>query len=321
MNKDKKIIILSLVLLVLLGGAVYFFVIQKESPGQLAAIKDKAEKFINEKMLSPGSDAKITDIVEERGLYKIIVSVKGQSLTAYISQDGKNFFPQVFDIDGAPATPSATPKPVSKTDVPDVELFVMSYCPYGLQMEKGILPVVELLGSKINYSLKFVNYAMHGDKEIQENMTQYCVSQQGLSQLNNYLTCFVKAGDSAACLSSAKINTAKLNSCVSAIDAQFKITEKFKDKNQWNSPQYPPFDIFKDDNTKYEVSGSPTIVINGTTVSADRDPQSLLNIICSAFSNQPQECSQKLSSDAPSAGFGEGTTSGSSADSGCANTQ
>jgi len=337
MSKDKKIIIATIILLVLAAGG-YFFItknypnfLQKPTAANLEAIRAKAEKFINDNLVKPGTQAKIKDIAEESGVYKITVSVGSQDVVSYISKDGKEFFPQAIDMDtaGKTASSSSTPTPtanqsVSKNDKPSVELFVMSYCPYGLQMEKGILPVVELLGTKINFSLKFVDYSMHGDKEIQENMTQYCIGQQSFGKLDSYLNCFVKAGDSAACLSSAKIDTAKLNSCISAIDTQFKITQTAKDQSAWISGQYPPFNIYQTDNAKYNVSGSPTLVINGTTVSANRDPQSLFNLICSGFNNPPSECSQeltsdtRLSSDTPSPGFGEGTAAGSNSNAGCA---
>ncbi len=198
---------------------------------------------------------------------------------------------------------------VPKKDVPDVEVFVMSYCPYGLQMEKGILPVAELLGSKINFQLKFVDYAMHGQKEVDENLRQYCIQKEGFVKLNNYLSCFVKQSDVNSCLSTAKIDSAGLTSCISQTDAQFKINDKVADKSQWRTTQFPPFDIYQADNTKYSVQGSPTLVINGTLVQSSRDPQSLLDLICSGFSNQPNECKQKLSSTTPSPGFGEGTGS------------
>ncbi len=45
----------------------------------------------------------------------------------------------------------------------------MSYCPYGTQAEKGILPVVALLGDKIDFKLRTVHYVLHGDKEDLEN--------------------------------------------------------------------------------------------------------------------------------------------------------
>jgi len=312
---DKKIIIASLVLLALVAGAVYFFEFQKNPPTAtaLAAIKAKAEKFVNEQLMSPGTQAKIKDIVEENGLYKVTVAVGDQDLTAYISKDGKNFFPQAFNMDSPQPEPSETPaKTVDKSDVPNVELFVMSYCPYGVQIEKGILSVLDLLGSKINFSLKFVSYSLHGDKEIQENLRQYCIQQQGLDKLENYLKCFVKQGDFSACLTEAKIDSIKLADCTSATDAQYKITETAKDQNLWNGSQYPPFDINKAENIQYKVSGSPTLVINGTAVSTQRDPQSLLNSICAAFLTQPDLCNQKVSTSSPASGFGEGSTAGAS---------
>ena len=325
--QNKKIIVISLVLIALAAGA-YFYVskgnINFTSAKQKEAIRVKAEKFINEKMVQPGTEAKIKSIVEENGMYKIFVSVGSQELSAYISKDGKNFFPQVINMEEPAETESIMPQSeqganqtVPKNDKPEVELFVMSYCPYGLQAEKGILPVLELLGSKINFQLKFVDYAMHGQKEVDENLRQYCVQKQELGKLNSYLNCFVKQDSADACLKEAKINASSLAGCVSQADAQFKINAKVADKSQWRNQQFPPFDIYQADNVKYSVSGSPALVVNGTTVSAQRDPQSLLNLICSGFSNQPAECQQKLSGDAPAPGFGEGT--GSAANSSCEN--
>jgi len=324
MDKDKKIIIVSLILLALVAAAVYFFKfngkISFAPASQLDALKAKTEKFINEQMVSPGTQVKIKSLVEENGLYKITVNLQGQDVSAYVSKDGKNFFPQAFNMDTAQASPSATPTPkaISKEDTPNVELFVMSYCPYGVQMEKGILPVLDLLGSKIKFNLKFLDYSLHGDQEIQENLRQYCVQQQGFDKLTQYLKCFSEQGNADTCLSQAKINISALTSCISATDKQFKITQNAKDQTLWKGGQYPPFDINKADVTKYNVTASPSLVINGTVASAARDPQSLLKVICSGFSNQPQECSQQLSSDSPAAGFGTGTSASTNSTSGCA---
>ena len=188
----------------------------------------------------------------------------------------------------------------------------MSYCPYGTQMEKGILPAVTALGKKVNFEIKFNDYAMHGEKELKENLVQYCIQKEQASKFNEYLTCFLKSSDSAACLASAKINTSKNDSCVAKTDKEFNVTDDFKNNTNYKGP-YPGFDISKDDNAKYNVGGSPTLIINGTEVSAARDSASLLKTICSAFKEAPEECNTVLSSASPAAGFGEGTTSGSTA--------
>ncbi|MEK7161047.1 MAG: hypothetical protein AAB724_03390 [Patescibacteria group bacterium] len=316
---DKKIIAISLVL-VALGAGAYFYNanggLNFTSAKQMEEIKAKTEKFINEKLMQPGTTAAIIkSIVKENGLYKVSVDVGGQEIPAYISQDGKNFFPQVISMEAATSTADqAEPSPdqaVPKTDKPSVELFVMSYCPYGLQAEKGILPVSNLLGSKIDFQLKFVDYAMHGDKEIDENLRQYCIQKNSPGKLSAYLECFIKQDNASACLISAKIDSSSLTACVSQTDAQFKIKEKAADKSQWRTSQFPPFDIYQADNAKYGIQGSPSLVINGVSVQAARDPQSLLTLICSGFNNPPSECQQELSASAPSPGFGEGTGSAS----------
>lgn len=327
--QDKKIIAISLVLIAL-GAGAYFYTskgnINLTSAGRLEAIKAKAEKFINEKLVQPGTGATIKSIVEESGMYKILVSVGTQEIAAYISKDGKNFYPQAYDMDeqktaqaspGAPTDPApSADQKIAQKDKPVVELFVMSYCPYGLQMEKGILPVVKLLGSKINFQLKFVDYAMHGQKEIDENLRQYCIQKEAPKKLFSYLDCFTKQDNANACLLSAKIDASSLTACTGRTDTQFKISAKAADKSQWRNSQYPPFDAYQADNAKYNVQGSPALVINGTPVRPARDPQSLLNAICSGFTNAPSECREKLSATASAAGFGEGAGSASGSECG-----
>ncbi len=194
---------------------------------------------------------------------------------------------------------------MAKTDKPLVEAFVMSYCPYGTQIEKGLIPVAELLGNKINFSIKFCDYSMHGQKEVVENLLQVCIQNVDNTHYLPYLSCFLNASDSAGCLKSANVDTAKVNACVAATDAEYNVTADYNDKSKWVSGQFPPFNVYEDLNTKYGVQGSPTFVLNGVVVDGvGRDPESLLTAICGTFKTKPAECSQTLSSTAPSTGFG-----------------
>jgi glutaredoxin len=325
----KKIVII-LAVLVVLGGASYKFFGAKTAGSILSPeeAKAKATEFINSNLVSDGTVADVKDITEEQGLYKITVNVGGQDFDSYLTKDGEKFFPQVLNMTeqldaatnsdtAAPATEAQTV--ASKSDKPKVELFVMSECPYGTQIEKGILPVIEALGNKIDFTLKFCDYAMHGEKEVKEELNQYCIQKEQADKFNSYLTCYLEAGDSASCITKAGIDTAKRDACVSATDKQYKVTEKFNDKSTWSNGQFPVFDIHKSDNEAYGVQGSPTLVINGAQISSSRDSASLLSTICSAFNNQPEECSKELSSASPSAGFGTGTApaSGSGAAATC----
>ncbi len=293
--------------------------------------KKTAEDFINNFLMQGGSKATIKDVTTEYGLYKMSVDITSDVVESYMTKDGKLFFPQALnvaevtaakngtgaaDASGSAAAPSATV--TKKSDVPVVELFVMSYCPYGTQIEKGMLPVLAALGNKINFELKFCSYAMHGEKELKENLLQYCIQKEQNAKFEPYLKCFLENSDSASCLASTGVNAAAANQCATKTDTQFKVMANFTNKIGYQG-SYPGFDVEKADNTKYSVGGSPTLIINGEDIQSGRDSASLLKTICSAFNNAPKECSTVLSSDAPAPGFGTATApaSAGSAAAGC----
>jgi len=323
----KKIVIV-LIILVALGGAGYKFFGAKTANAILSPeeAKAKAGEFINANLVQAGTTVDIKGITEEGGLYKIVVNVGGQDFDSYLTKDGTKFFPQVLDMKAAAAKTDTSDtaaagggsEVAAKSDKPNVELFVMSHCPYGTQIEKGILPAVEALGDKIDFTLKFCDYAMHGEKELNEELKQYCIQKEQTDKLNGYLKCFLEAGDGDGCIAKAGLDKGKLDACVSATDKEYKVTEKFNDKSTWSNGQFPVFDIYKADNEKYGVGGSPTLVINGAQVTSERDSASLLATICSAFNTAPEECSQSLSSTAPAAGFGTGAAPASASGGGAA---
>ncbi len=289
---------------------------QNLSPQQAEA---KAKDFIEGNLVQEGMEVKVKGVSEENNLYKITIDVQGQEVDSYITKDGESFFPQVMDIkemeeqsQAQAETEEQQNQPVPKSDKPKVESFVMTYCPYGTQVQKGLLPVIETLGDKIDFDFKYVDYAMHEKEEIDENLRQYCLSQQEEDAYYNYLDCFLKDSQSENCLTEAGVDTNSLETCMEETDQEYKITEKFEDKNNWED-QFPPFDIHKEENEKYEIQGSPTLVINEQQTTSGRDPQSLLDKICSAFNEEPEECQEELPSEEPEPGFGEGTTSGGSA--------
>jgi hypothetical protein len=203
-------------------------------------------------------------------------------------------------------------KCMEKKAKPSVEVFVMSHCPFGTQIEKGILPVVDLLGDKIDFELKFCDYAMHDKKEIDEQLAQYCIQEEQNGKFLDYLNCFLEDGDSDRCISEIGIDKEKLSFCIDATDKQFKISESYADKSTWKG-SFPSFDLFKSDNLKYGVQGSPTLVINGVQARTGRDSASLLDAVCTGFKDEPSECSESLSSANPSSGFGFGTTANTAA--------
>ncbi len=207
---------------------------------------------------------------------------------------------------------------IPKTDKPNVELFVMSHCPYGTQIEKGILPVIDLLGDKIDFELKFCDYAMHGQEELNEQLNQYCIQKEQNNKLQPYLQCFLESSEGDACLEQVGINRSQLENCVTQADQEYKVTANFENKQGWKG-NYPPFNVYQQDNAQYGVQGSPTLVVNGVKASSARDAQSLLNTICSGFKTAPEECSQQLDATPPAPGFGFEGSGSANASAGCTN--
>ncbi|MFA5886896.1 MAG: thioredoxin domain-containing protein [Patescibacteria group bacterium] len=288
--------------------------------------KTQTETFINTYLMQSGNKATVKEVTTEYGLYKLKIDIVSDLVESYLSKDGKLFFPQALNIeqissaqnkDSAPSAAAPSAVVTKKSDKPTVELFVMSYCPYGTQVEKGILPVLEALGNKIAFELKFCSYAMHGQKELAENLNQYCIQKEQPEKLNSYLQCFLEASDSASCLTKAGVKTSQLNACVAKTDKQFKVYDNFNNKVDYQG-SYPGFAVQKTDNEKYNVGGSPTLIINGEEISSNRDSASLLKTICSAFNTPPKECETVLSSASPAPGFGSGTATNNSAAAGCA---
>jgi len=157
---------------------------------------------------------------------------------------------------------------------------------------------------------------MRGEKELQENLNQYCIQKEQPAKLDAYLKCFLEASDSASCVSSTGVNKSQMDACVAKTDKQYKVIDNFKN-NVGFQGSFPGFDVYKADNDKYDVGGSPTLIINGEQVSSGRDSASLLKAICSAFKNQPKECQASLSTASPAPGFGSGTQAAGAAAAEC----
>ena len=182
---------------------------------------------------------------------------------------------------------------IPKSEKPKVELFVMTYCPFGMQSEKGIIPIFELFEEKIDSKIRFVHYFMHGKNEEEETYRQVCIREEQQSKYIDYLKCFLDAGESEKCIEKVNINKVKLDSCIKGRAQQYYSEDAELSK-------------------KYGVRGSPTLVINGVIVQSGRSQAAYLLTICSTFVSPPEECEESVSNITPSPGFGYRTASSSS---------
>jgi len=319
--KEFSIPIAIIIGALIVGGVLIFLNQQKgeetapETALSSQEVGEKAVDFINENLLPEGTTAILIKTTEENGVYKIHLTIDEEEYDSFITKDGKLLFPQGFSLEvpqeEEPSTQAPTQE-VPKQDMPDIKLFVMSYCPFGLQTQKMFLPVYDLLKEKVNMGIYFVNYIMHGKEEIDENLRQYCIQKEEKEKYSSYLGCFVKEDNFNDCLDVAQIDRTKLTACIANADQEYNISSQYEDQDTWLNGQFPKFDVHSELNEEYEVRGSPTVVINGQTVSVNpRSPENFKTIICQAFNSPPENCSQTLSNDAPSPGFGLGTGSSS----------
>lgn len=275
-------------------------------------IAKKAMDYINTKVLS-GQTATLVSTSEESGLVKIKIKIDANEYDTYITKDGKLLFPQVFNMlesdDAAAADKTDTTEPTTekqaqtcdslkKTDKPVIEAYVVSKCPFGVQMQRVLADVVKnapdlaqnilvrYMGSVANGAIT----SMHGDAEAQENLRQICIRDEQRSKYWSYIECHIKAGDVDTCLTSAGVDKSKLTACTT-------------DKSRGLAYAQEDFDL----NTKYSVKGSPTLILNGASVSefdfGGRTSEALKSIICCSYNSQPGVCSKTLNTKSAATSF------------------
>ncbi len=323
--KDKKQTAAVAGIFFLVGFLISSFLSPPQMTGQLTAgvsaeqIGEDTLTYVNDNLLRDGFTANLDDITEENGMYVLSVSVHQgdsdatQPVRFYVSRSGDLLFynepidmaeeiPVQDDTDSGDTQPQETGVP--KTDTPVVNAYVMSYCPYGLQMEKALIPVMELLGGVADINIDYVPYLMHGEKELVQNNYQHCIERDQPDVFLDYMTCFVQSDDHETCMAEAGVDSASLDACVAQIDETYNITGLYEDESTWSGGSYPPYMVDAALAQQYGVRGSPTFVINGQTVQVDRSPEAIKQAICSAFATQPEECSTALSSEGAAPGIG-----------------
>ena len=192
---------------------------------------------------------------------------------------------------------------------PSIDFYVMSYCPYGNQAEEGIAPVYKELAGKANFNPHYVIYSnyqgggskycidaaskycsMHGNQEMNEDVREMCVNKyMGVGSWFDFALamnskCSSSNADTCweAVASGLGLDTAKIKKC--AADEGLALAETELQLDAAN-----------------QVSGSPTIFINGNAYNGGRAAADFLSALCSAFTVKPAECANVVASTATAA--------------------
>lgn len=191
---------------------------------------------------------------------------------------------------------------------PQIDFFVMSYCPFGNQAEEGIEPAYQLLKDKALFKPHYVIYenyqgggadfcidsgklcSMHGIQEVNQDVRELCVNKyMGIGKWFEFALAMNK-----------KCTSQNADSCWEAVAKELKLdTAKIKDCQSKEAVALLTAEKALGD--KLKVSGSPTVFVDGNSYSGGRTPEAYKIGICAAFETVPTECSTKLAGDSATA--------------------
>jgi hypothetical protein len=263
----------------------------------------KALEYVNTNMLD-GSEAVLVSFNEESGVYKFKMKIDEEEYDSYLSKDGKILFPSGIVILEPDESTTATEgekmtcEDINKTKEPLLEAFVVSQCPFGVQMQRIFNEIVKNIPEVASYiKVEYMGTveggkitSMHGDEEAQENLRQICLREEQSNNFWAYIDCHIKEGDVDSCLQTAQIDVNKLTGCLTDANRGLAYAEKdFVNQN------------------KYEVTGSPTLFLDGVKVSefdfGGRTAEAVKTMFCCAFQDKPGFCDTVLSTESANTSF------------------
>ena len=150
---------------------------------------------------------------------------------------------------------------IERMGKPTLELFVMSYCPYGVQAENKLIPIVKKFGDKIDFQLQFIAQekeepsaqditpftSLQGYPEVAENIRQLLIAQEYPDRYLDYILCRGKKLDKSweACAQKLGIDVNKIQELFDSPEAEQLFRENIKRA------------------TELGIRASPTILVDG----------------------------------------------------------
>jgi len=176
--------------------------------------------------------------------------------------------------------------PVS-TDTVKLDFYVMSQCPYGLQVENAIEPVLAKLGDSVDFNLEYIATdngdgtfrSLHGQPEVDGNIAQLCAIKYQPENYMNLIICQNKnsgaiPGNWEDCARQNNMAVDKIKACYEGEEGKNLLKASIQNTNEVGA------------------TASPTIYLNDQKYSGGRSETDFLRAICNSFEGQsPQACS------------------------------
>jgi len=278
-------------------------------------IGKKTIEYINKNLVAPGTSASLVSVEETKAFYKVTTNYRGQDIPVYVTKDGRYIFlsqplDMTQEIPREEEQKSVSCEDLPKRDKPKLMAFIVSYCPFGLQMQRVLNEIVKNIPEMAKYiEVRFMGSieegkitSMHGEKEATENLRQICIREEQSDKYWKYVDCFIKEGKSDECLDDAHVDRTKLQECM-------------EDPSRGVEYAKEDFEL----QNKFRITGSPTLVLNDQRVNeydfGGRSAEAVQTIICWGFTKQPEFCQQNLTTEQAARSFSK-TYSGSTRTSG-----
>jgi protein-disulfide isomerase len=265
------------------------FLLTKEQAGK------KAIDFINKRW--PSAAAKLVSVEDVGEIYKVLTSSQGQQIPVYVTKDGKYLIlPQgIIDMTQEIRTEGQGEErqEIPKSDKPEVDLYIFSYCPAGTAALDTYAEVADFLKEYAIFKVRFFS-DMHGSHEKQQNMIQECIQEEIPEKYWDYAKeyyeeVYQKCWElrSEECDKNASITLMERVN----IDSE-KIMNCVRERGE------ALYSNDKNAAMQFNLRYSPSLVVNNVSLGPnfDRSPEGIKSIVCSAFTTPPEKCSQSLSS-------------------------
>ncbi|MDH7593179.1 MAG: hypothetical protein QHG99_02345 [Methanomicrobiales archaeon] len=262
--------------------------------------------YINSNLVSGTERASLVSVKESNGMYEIVTGYQGQNIPVYASMDCVLLFlGEPLDVTEALETPVPTPtatQPATmvKTEKPVVDLYVMAFCPYGVQAENAMKPVVELLAGMVDVKVRYIArvggstvdtvQSLHGINEAKEDLRQLCIQKRHPDRFWSYL---MQMNSECYPIYS---NATKLDECWKNASLSLGIDPAEIEECAYGSEGIGLLKADEEIVSRNRVTGSPTLIINDARYSGARSPEAFKQAICGAFRAVPDACSVNLTS-------------------------
>jgi 2-hydroxychromene-2-carboxylate isomerase len=170
----------------------------------------------------------------------------------------------------------------------DVELYVMSQCPYGVMALDSMLPAVEKLDGAVNLKLDYIGQngpdgspkSMHGESEVAGDILHLCAGEEaGPKQQYQFIACLNKDWRSIP---------KNWEQCAGEAGIDPKVLGKCKDGEKGKQLLLASFERA----SKAGAMGSPTIKVNGSPYKGGRKTEDFMRGFCAAIPDgkKPKAC-------------------------------